>query len=173
MNVTIQPFTMAQWPDLWQIRHAHLIENGIAETTIQTPSSPSASSGYDTDLHAIDKVYLSGKGGFWLAYVNDIPVGYVGLQDLGDTGELRRMYVNRSYRRRGIGQALCQALIEHARQAGMHEVELWTAGDRPGQRLYEMLGFEEIILADADRQRIGMMTQREPNEDEIRMLLKL
>lgn len=173
MNVTIQQFTMAQWHELWQVRRAHLVEDGITETTIQTPPSPSASSSYDTDLHAIDDIYLSGKGGFWLAYVNDTPVGYVGLQDLGDTGELRRMYMNRSYRRQGIGQALCLALIEHARQVGMHAVELWTAEDGPGRRLYEMLGFEKITLADADHQRIGMLTQREPNEDEIRMLLKL
>ncbi|MEZ4618432.1 MAG: hypothetical protein R2867_23360 [Caldilineaceae bacterium] len=95
MQPTITQYTPTQWKPLWQLRFAHLAEQGIIvpEDAIPTVPGLPAHDTYERDLNRIDEVYLSGAGGFWLAWQRDAPVGYVGGQDLGGVMELRRMYV--------------------------------------------------------------------------------
>ena len=40
--------------------------------------------------------------------------------------ELKRLYVSTRARRRGIGSALCDAVVSDARRRGVPFVELWT-----------------------------------------------
>ena len=70
------------------------------------------------DMERINVAYLTGRGNFWIAWIDDQPVGHVGAQDYGDFIELRRMYVRKEFRRLGIGSALVQALIDHCRKLG-------------------------------------------------------
>ena len=36
-----------------------------------------------------------------------------------------------------------EALVVHSRIQGVHAIELWTALNGPGRRLYQALGFRE------------------------------
>ena len=128
------------------------------------PTEPDPSSPYEQDYHRIDQVYLAGRGGFWIAWLDALPVGHIGAEDRGQYLELRRMYVRQGYRRRGIGRQLVQALIDHCSAEGVPAVELWTAPDGPGRLLYETLGFFRIAAPHGER-------DGEEDDPEMRMRL--
>jgi len=80
-----------------------------------------------------------------LALLDGTPVGILMLKrkDL-DTCEMNRMYVAPDGRRRGIGRALCDALIGRARELGYRRMFL-SALDRHHEALslYRSIGFTE------------------------------
>jgi GNAT superfamily N-acetyltransferase len=182
--VVVKPFEWAHWTALWQLVHAHLAEHGIVLDSEDISPIPAQApehidrSGYEWDLEYIGAVYLRGAGGFWLAWDGETPVGHVGAQDLGGTDgcvgvELRRMYVRAEYRRRGIGTRLVQALIEHCATQGARAIELWTARDGLGRRLYAGLGFCRTDRPGPGYERVEAETGYRPGPDEIRMRLDL
>ncbi len=63
------------------------------------------------------------------------------------TGRLRRIYVRASWRRRGIGAALVEAMLADARQ-NFRTVRL-RADNAAAARLYESFGFEPVAHASA------------------------
>ena len=145
--IRIRYFTWDQWIPLNILMNARLAEDaGIVLDPDDIPEepedTPEGSPEWDTDH--IDQVYLSGSGGFWLAWHGDKPVGNVGAQDLGGVVELRRMYVLPEYRRQGVGTLLVCTLIRHCRMAGARAIEVWTAFDGPGRHLYRRLGFRQV-----------------------------
>jgi len=165
--VQVRAFTWAQWPALWALRHAQLAEQGI-RITADLPAAPDLDSPYEADYHRLDQVYLSGAGGFWIAWAEGAPVGHVGAQDLGGGAiELRRMYVRAEYRRQGIGSLLVRTLIAHCADRGATAIELWTAPGGPGRALYEKLGFRRVA---SPGREFGAI---QPNDSEIRMRLDL
>ncbi len=148
-QVFIRPFEWKDWDAIWILRRRQLAELGI---TVDGPiNPPDLNLTYDErntqyhemDFERIDEAYLKDRGNFWIAWMDDQPVGYVGAQDKGDYIELRRMYVRKEYRRRGIGTLLVQALIEHCNVQRAGVVKLWTSGDGPGRFLYATLGFRQ------------------------------
>ncbi len=138
------------------------------QDTSPTARFPSA----DLDALALE-VYLYGLGSFWLAWYHDLPIGYVGGQDVGGAIELRRMYVIAAYRRRGAGTALVRALIAHCRTHGVPVAELWTAKSGPGRRLYRALGFRETTGPGGEFEAVSALTRYTPGNDEIRMRLEV
>lgn len=57
-------------------------------------------------------------------------------------GELKSMYVDHSWRRRGVGRALTLHVLAAARAAGCSVMELWSdTRFEPAHRMYESLGF--------------------------------
>jgi GNAT superfamily N-acetyltransferase len=59
--------------------------------------------------------------------------------------EVRRLYVRPALRGQGIGYALMQAAMEHARKPGHHTVRLETlAAMHEAVALYRRLGFNEV-----------------------------
>lgn len=55
------------------------------------------------------------------------------------------------WRAMGIGRALCERILEHARAAGAHEVSLIVREtNQPAVRLYTALGFKRRIVPDLD-----------------------
>ena len=64
-----------------------------------------------------------------------------------DVGRIRRVYVRPGWRGLGIGQALVEALIEHAR--GSFRVVRLRAENSGAARLYERLGFSRCQDPDA------------------------
>jgi len=90
----------------------------------------------------------TGEGAFFVAYVDDAPVGCGAVRRLDEaTAELKRMYVVPTHRSRGIGRALVVALEHEARQLGLKRVVLET-GTRltAAVRLYEGMGYTRIPL---------------------------
>ncbi|MHC4706892.1 MAG: GNAT family N-acetyltransferase [Planctomycetota bacterium] len=57
--------------------------------------------------------------------------------------EMKRLFVRDEYRRKGVGTALCEALIEYAKRVGYTRMHLATALEPP-KPLYKALGFKEI-----------------------------
>jgi ribosomal-protein-alanine N-acetyltransferase len=72
-------------------------------------------------------------------------VGHAVLMAVGDTGDLTRVAVDRSYRRRGIASRLVAALVAEAHALGLEAVLLEVAeGNAPAIALYERQGFAPI-----------------------------
>ena len=79
------------------------------------------------------------------------------------TFELSKMGVAPQARGRGIGDALCRAVIDKARRQGAGEIELMSNTIlEPAIRLYRRLGFKEVPIQKSDYERAN-----------IRMVLKL
>jgi GNAT superfamily N-acetyltransferase len=167
--ISIKPFEWKDWVSLCELGIAQLAEHGIILDPEDIPEEPEDTDRDcpEWDLDHIDEVYLSGAGGFWLAWCEDIPVGQVGAQDLGGVVELRRMYVRAEYRRRGIGARLVNTLIEHCAAGDVQAIELWTAKDGPGRSLYEKQGFRKVDMKGPGFEDV------DDRPDEIRMRLDL
>jgi GNAT superfamily N-acetyltransferase len=56
---------------------------------------------------------------------------------------MKRLFVRQEYQRKGIGTALCEALIERAKRLGYTHMRLATALEPP-KKLYKSLGFKQI-----------------------------
>ena len=159
---------------MWELNGYHLAEHGIIENDyvqgspdFNLPYDESNSKYPEMDMERIDEAYLRGRGNFWIARLDNQPVGYVGAQDKGDFVELRRMYVRIEYRRRGIGTLLVQALLKHCKGQEVCIVKLWTAEKGPGRFLYEKLDFRQVELVDDE------LDNKYGSRDEIRMCLEL
>lgn len=85
-----------------------------------------------------------GAGVFLVAWLDGEPVGCGALRRLGDDqGEIKRMYVVPSARRRGVGRAVLEALEDEARQLAIQALILETGERQPEAiRLYQSAGFE-------------------------------
>ncbi len=173
MCIFIKHYQPDMWRDLSHVRARQLIEAGVRPEDISISSTPEQEPAFDRDLHRIAQVYGPPRGGFWLAYVDRTPAGYVGAQALGAVIELRRMFVNQAMRRRGIGRLLCGALIEHAAGADAEAIELWTAAAGPGRALYTVLGFTTVAQPGAGFESVSELTDYVPKAGEVRMRLAL
>jgi GNAT superfamily N-acetyltransferase len=83
------------------------------------------------------------RGECMLARLDGQPAGVVMLKpERQGVCELNRMYVTRPARGRGVGRALCEALIARARDLGYREIRLDALNDRvEALPLYYRLGF--------------------------------
>jgi putative acetyltransferase len=90
--------------------------------------------------------YIAPLGAIWLAHAGEEAVGCVALRPLpGSVGEVKRMYVAPGWRGRGVGRALLETLIHHARATGYQRLRLGTLADMAqAQALYRSLGFVPI-----------------------------
>ena len=83
---------------------------------------------------------------YWLvAEIDGNVAGYVGSQSVLDAADMMNLAVSPDCRRRGIGQALVNALVEHLRQnkiiALLLEVRVSNAS---AIALYEATGFKQV-----------------------------
>ena len=78
----------------------------------------------DHDLATIDK-FQAPDGRLLLAVEDDVAVGIGCLRRIGpDTAEIKRMYVQPSHRRTGLGRGILDALVVAARDAGYRRLRL-------------------------------------------------
>lgn len=91
------------------------------------------------DIHRKDGVFL-------IARVADQPVGCGAVRPLsGATGEIKRMFVEPSMRRRGIARAILMSLEEASLRLGFEVLRLETGRLQPEAiRLYEAAGYARI-----------------------------
>ena len=96
----------------------------------------------ETD-HLPDR-YKQPEGAILLAGYDEQPAGCVAIGGLSNgICEMKRLFIRPEYRRKGIGTALCEALMEQAKKAGYTYMRLATALEVP-QALYRSLGFKKI-----------------------------
>lgn len=104
------------------------------------------------DLHDIAGWYRAGAGEFWVAKDGaGRIVGTIGLRDIGGgQGALRKMFVAKEARggERPVALALLEALLAHARAAGLRTILLGTTeAFRAAHRFYEKSGFRRVEAA--------------------------
>ena len=89
--------------------------------------------------------YAPPTGCVLLAFHNGQAAGCIALRRLADgVCEMKRLYVRPKLRGLGIGKALAEAVIVHARQRGYTTMRLDTVATmRHAQGLYESLGFTD------------------------------
>jgi putative acetyltransferase len=96
------------------------------------------------ELRAIATFFTTRQGHFWVAERAGQVVGSVGvLPTAAPKGmELRKLYVARAARRRGLGGHLCDLAEAHARACGAVFIELWSdTRFTDAHRLYERRGY--------------------------------
>jgi len=108
--------------------------------------------GAERDLSALGERYGGPRAGFWVAEVDGVVVGTVGVRPKDDTTcELKRLYLRADRRGTGLGQALYAHAEAFAREAGYRCV--WLDSSRRfgrAHRLYERNGF--VLRAQLDNE---------------------
>lgn len=110
------------------------------------------------DLGDPETHILRSGGAIFIAELDGVPVGACALVREPDGGyELAKMAVTEAARGRGIGRALAEAVISHARELGIGQLELFTNSVlEPAVRLYRSLGFVDAPLGHSDYGRADM-----------------
>lgn len=85
----------------------------------------------------------TGRGLYLVAELDGQIAGSAQILDWPHGAEIADLAVAPAFRRRGIGRALVEALLEHARARDLSEVEIGVEADNQGAlALYRQLGFE-------------------------------
>lgn len=97
----------------------------------------------DEELAHVASMYGPPGGAFFIANVEDKPVGCVGVRrSSAEVAELKRLYVVPGRRGLRIGQRLLERAIEFARGAGYRTIRLDTTPEmQTAQSMYEKAGF--------------------------------
>ena len=101
----------------------------------------------DQDIIKIDK-FLPPHGRLLLAFINENACGIGCLKSINDEiGEIKRMYVDPSFRQIGAGRAILQSLLNAAKESDYKRVRL----DSPkfmeaAHSLYRSFGFKNISV---------------------------
>lgn len=99
------------------------------------------------DLYDIPNVYQKdGKGNFWLALLNNEVIGTVALQNYGNgRGLLKRMYVKKEVRKKGVGQELLNQVFTFAKNYNYQIIYASTVEEfTSARKFYQKNGFVEI-----------------------------
>ncbi len=102
----------------------------------------------DVDLDDIEDSYLKRGGVFYvLEEKAGSVIGSYGLYPMDSAAcELRKMYVHRDYRGKGLGKGLLEHALAEARRLGFRQVTLETASVlKEAIRLYEAYGFKPYV----------------------------
>ncbi len=110
---------------------------------------------FDSDLKDIEQSYFAKNGYFWIAEDNNKVVGIIAITPINDkTGEIKRFYVRKKFRRQGIGKQLLNVCLEYAQKQGFQKIILWTdIRYKEAQAFYLKNGFEPAdkkMFFDAD-----------------------
>ena len=100
---------------------------------------------FDQELIHLEDMYMPPEGALLLAERDGIPAGCVALRKMDSWRcEMKRLYVRKKFRGKGVGQALCRKIIVKGRQLGYREMFLDTLSTMvAAQTLYRSHGFKE------------------------------
>ncbi len=112
------------------------------------------------EMARIPEYYADHDGSFWVAETEGTIVAMFGLESRGEAAmELRRMYVDPAWRRRGIAGRLLQAAEDHCRSRGFAKLELSTSElQQAALTFYRSAGYSlirEDVAAQASNKTIG------------------
>jgi len=101
---------------------------------------------FDKELKGLPGDYAPPEGCLLLAYAGNQAVGCVGLRKISKgICEMKRMYVRKKYRGKGIGKKLANKIIKEARRIGYERMRLDTISTMvEAINLYKSMGFKEI-----------------------------
>jgi GNAT superfamily N-acetyltransferase len=109
---------------------------------------------FDKELADLPGTYAPPDGRILLAEQNGNVAGCIALHRIEDKSfknkksicEMKRLYVRRAYRGKGLGRTLAERLISEARSIGYHRMRLDTVEPimKNAVKLYLNLGFREI-----------------------------
>jgi GNAT superfamily N-acetyltransferase len=90
--------------------------------------------------------FLPPAGVFLIAEVDGVPAGCGAWRTVGDgRAEMKRVYVEPAFRRRGLARVLVDALEADAAHAGIRTLELNTGHEQPeALALYAALGYTPV-----------------------------
>jgi GNAT superfamily N-acetyltransferase len=111
---------------------------GMAAVADDEPASP-----------AVLQSYVDGGAAWVAAGPDDRPLGYLLVDDVDGATHVEQVSVHPSVAGRGIGRALIETAVAHARARGHHRVTLTTFADVPWNApYYRRLGFEVVPPGD-------------------------
>jgi len=118
-------------------------------------STPLCFQNFDAEMAGLPGRYAPPSGRMFLAMFDDDPVGCIALREIpGDKGrtcEMKRLYVQPSYRGLGLGRQLCDVLIDAAKELRYAAMRLDTDSEMAAaQGLYASLGFAPIAKYNDD-----------------------
>jgi ribosomal protein S18 acetylase RimI-like enzyme len=101
---------------------------------------------FEEELANLPKDHSPPKGCLLLAFQENQTAGCIAIRKLvGETCEMKRLYVLPQFRKLGIGKLLAKAVIEQACKLGYKRMRLDTLSSmRQAQLLYKSLDFREI-----------------------------
>ncbi|MBR2806808.1 MAG: GNAT family N-acetyltransferase [Oscillospiraceae bacterium] len=101
---------------------------------------------YDDEVEHLEHKYGEPDGKLYIAFMDDDPVGCVGLRNMGDGNcEMKRLYVRPDARHLGAGKVLVDRIIGDAERMGYSYMYLDTLPELDTAiRMYLERGFEII-----------------------------
>jgi GNAT superfamily N-acetyltransferase len=119
-----------------------LIANLNAELTERYPEEGA------NFFHLAEDEVAEGRGGFFVAYLNGMPIGCGALRMIEPAvAEFKRMYVAPTTRGQGVGRRIVEVLEQESRRLGARRIVLETGPRQPEAiALYTRAGFTEIPL---------------------------
>jgi putative acetyltransferase len=112
------------------------------------------------EIDRIPAYYAERDGGFWVAHNDGKIAGMFGLERAAaDAMELRRMYVDPSARRSGLGRTMLRFAENECRRLGKRRLELSTSEAQPAAlELYRRSGYRlvrEDVVAEVSNKTVG------------------
>lgn len=101
---------------------------------------------YTLELTKLPGKYAPPEGSLLLATWNGAAAGCVAFRKIGEgICEMKRMFVSPRFRKKGIGQALIEKIIEEAKNRPYEIMRLDThPWMEAAQKLYQSFGFKEV-----------------------------
>jgi len=101
---------------------------------------------FKEELNVINSMYGSPTGCLFLVYDQEQAIACAAYRKIGDgICELKRMYIQPNYRRKGVGQNLVSLLCENAKHNGYRVMRLDTLDTMlPAISLYHHNGFYDV-----------------------------
>jgi GNAT superfamily N-acetyltransferase len=121
------------------------INRELAPASMQAEFEAYIKRSLEVEVDRIPAYFAERHGSFWVAELEGRLAGNYGLEMVrAGTAELRRMYVDREVRRRGIGTAMLAHAEAICRGLGFTEITLSTSELQPAAiELYRAAGFEQ------------------------------
>lgn len=101
--------------------------------------------GHGDDSAVVPSQFVPPRGEFFVAWLDDEPVGTGGWRLDEGVAEVKRMYVRPEAQRRGVARALLEAVEDSATDAGVTNLRLVTGALQPeATALYRSCGYVDV-----------------------------